>query len=374
MSDPISAWWTAFKAQAPRIDALFKRREEWDLPAWMHEHLGAIDPNLMWEFGPAVRGPGHRLVITPESRRDLRPLARRVLAAAPGVPGWEFYEYRLAEAFEQALLTVQGRTGGDLRDVRIQAGAGRFNRVDLVFISPRFSPGDQNAFHTAFVATESLLGEEVLDRWIGAIEVSSVPETDGPEPVPVRELQAVVDSVIAGIHDSLPERPWCIADLEENWSSFQLEPTPAGDYPEQSDLFVGITLLPEMWINALSGVPFDSQRYSRCGEQFCYLKIDGRDGLERSSFKDRSEVEDALNERLRPSGLGSVVGGGTGLQYSYIELALNSVDEAWQALRSTLQDGGLPRRTWLLFHDEEQRREWRGLYDETPAAPMTPAD
>ena len=60
MDDSMARWWTAFQIQSPRIDGLFQGREEWDLPAWMEEHLGAIHPELMWEYGPAVKGQGHR--------------------------------------------------------------------------------------------------------------------------------------------------------------------------------------------------------------------------------------------------------------------------------------------------------------------------
>jgi len=56
----------------------------------------------MWEYGPAVRTKGHRLVITPESRKDFRQLVRTILDRAPDLPGWEFYPYRLAEDLEQA--------------------------------------------------------------------------------------------------------------------------------------------------------------------------------------------------------------------------------------------------------------------------------
>ena len=93
--DRIDAWWAAFQAKAADLDALFSRQAEWDLPGWMQENLQPIHPHLMWEFGPAVEGPGHRLVITPESRRHLRPLVAEMLRRAPPLDGWEFYAYRL---------------------------------------------------------------------------------------------------------------------------------------------------------------------------------------------------------------------------------------------------------------------------------------
>src|SRR4029453_14791094 len=81
----IERWWQAFQAKATDIGALFSRKSEGDLPRFMEDTLRAIHPRLMWEFGPAVRQQGHRLVITPESQRWLRPLVRTILQRAPKV-------------------------------------------------------------------------------------------------------------------------------------------------------------------------------------------------------------------------------------------------------------------------------------------------
>src|SRR5262245_26245366 len=90
----IEDWWTAFAGRTQRLDDLFKQKNQWDLPAWMGRHLQAIHPRLMWEYGPALRGKGHRLVITPESARQLRPLTDAIIERAPRLKGWEFYPYR----------------------------------------------------------------------------------------------------------------------------------------------------------------------------------------------------------------------------------------------------------------------------------------
>jgi hypothetical protein len=74
---------------------------------------------------------------------------------------------------------------------------------------------------------------------------------------------------------------------------------------------------------------------------------------------------------LRPAKIGTTIGGGTGHRYSYVELALADVDAAWRKLRVLLQQGRLPVRTWLQFHDDSLASLWRGLYDDT-LAPMMP--
>ena len=104
----IDDWWHQFACKAKDLDDLFSRRSEWDLPAWMELHLHAISPELMWEYGQAVRGDGHRLVITPEPAKHLRPMVQTLLERAPSLPEWEFYSYRLPEDLDMAhqMVTV----------------------------------------------------------------------------------------------------------------------------------------------------------------------------------------------------------------------------------------------------------------------------
>ncbi|HUW59077.1 MAG TPA: hypothetical protein VMZ92_20745, partial [Planctomycetota bacterium] len=133
----IDAWWKAFGEKRTDIEALFARQAEWDLPEWMADHLQAISLMLMWEYGPAVKQDGHRLVITPEAEKHLRPLVDIILERAPQFPGWEFHPYRPPESIEMAQQTVESRTGGSLEGVRARARIGEFNLIDLTFVSPR---------------------------------------------------------------------------------------------------------------------------------------------------------------------------------------------------------------------------------------------
>ena len=176
VTERIDAWWREFQSKTDALAALFSQKAEWDLPEWMDQHLQAIHPNLMWEFGPAVCGTGHRLVVTPESDHHLRPLVRAILASAPVCNGWEFHEYRLPEDVESTCLTVEARTGCNIADFKVGASRGDQNRIDLRYTSPAIrDKNDQSALNAAFVATETLLGEQCLNNWIGAIEVSPLP-------------------------------------------------------------------------------------------------------------------------------------------------------------------------------------------------------
>jgi hypothetical protein len=372
--DTIDAWWTAFAAQTNDLRELFKQRKEWDLPAWMHEHLGAISPDLMWEFGQAIHCEGHRLVITAEWRRHLRPLVKEILRRAPRLDGWEFYPYRLAENFDLAEQTVEARTGGSIAKTFFRAEVNNVHKINLQYLAKNYkSGGDKQAFHDVFVATETLLGEEILDRWIGAIEVA--PLDNGPdEPQGIRDLKYVVDGLIESVKQQLPEVPYYRLPDDTRWSAIKLTPEESEDYPHQWDMFVGTTMILPMWQNAHNNHSFDSERFSRHGEVFCYLKIDGSDGLEGSQFADKDQIIEAVDAALREHETGCYVGGGTGLRYSYLDFALIDVARGARVITHVLREGNIPKRSWILFFDTDLQTEWIGIWDDTPPPPMPDFD
>ncbi len=384
----IDHWWRQLQSKTRDLEELFSRRSEWDLPSWMADHLQAIDTQLMWEFGPAVRQPGHRLVITPEAERWLRPLVHTLLERAPRIAGWEFYPYRLAENVEQAGMSVQGRTGVNLAEMRVEPRLGDGQKIDLLYCSPRCSgPDDQETLSAAFVATEVLLGEQTLDCWIGEIEVAPPPKSglfsafrrqdrraDAARMLSPERLKPTVDALVGSMLEQLPDAPCYTFIRDTEWTSYEIEPQESDDYPARSDMYVGVTGRPDVFEAAHGAGVFYSGCFSRQGETFCYIKIDGSQGLDNSRFADRAEIEDALHDALVQEKLGGAIGGGSGVRYSYVDLALVNLPRGIQVIRDILQRGSIPHRSWLLFFDDELAHEWIGIFDDTPPPPMELGD
>ena len=372
-ADLIDRWWDAFAGKAADLNVMFGGGQAFDLPAWMSDHLGAVHPHLMWEYGPAVHGPGHRLVITPESRYHLAPLVDEILGRAPRIEGWEFHPHRLPESLEHAEAIVNARTGGTLRDVTVAVSTGDHHLIDL-----EFTASGARAEHDAFIATEALLGEATLNTWIGEITTTNPKRRLGlrrgrdtpAQRIPIAGLANAVerhrDSILSEVAE-IPHAEWPGEGTE--WSLFQVTADQSDDYPGRADLVTGLTLDPALWKASLAG-RFDSSRFSRSGETFCYVKIDGTDGLTGSEFEDRGAIEDALDEMLRSGGLGCVIGAGTGLRYSYVDLALTDLDAGLSAARARLAQGAVPRRSWIQFLDMEWAREWIGIHPDTPTPPL----
>src|SRR5262249_7047963 len=161
------------------------------------------------------------------------------------------------ENLELARITVEARTGQDIGDLRFRASRGEHERVDLSFSSSKTGGRDESsAFNAAFVAIESLLGEQCLNTWIGAIEVVPAPRTKGLGSLSGRSAAAqshylaldrlpdTVHAVIGSMRDQLPPDPHCDWIEGAEWTLWQLKPNQADDYCEQHDLFVAKSVNP----------------------------------------------------------------------------------------------------------------------------------
>src|SRR5262249_55224530 len=154
-------------------------------------------PGLMWEYGPAVKQQeGFRLVITPESQRYLRPLVRTILERAPKLPNWEFYGYRVPETPELTIDTVKGRANVDVSDALVAASPAAGRKIDLYFSFPDQDDLEEDqARQAAFITTETLLGEQFLDNWVGEIGLLADNPEAGPA-LPLAKAQVMIAQLV----------------------------------------------------------------------------------------------------------------------------------------------------------------------------------
>jgi len=280
--------------------------------------------------------------------------------------GWEFYPFRIPEDVEWAHNNCEGRLGCKLDGVMASVAKGRNNRIDVkYFFPPSFE--DKMATDAAFIASETLFGEEYLDKWIGAIEVTRTREKRSAT---LERLQPSVQSLIDAMRDQLPEQP-CYKVLEmAEWSGLELKPDEKEEYAGRDDQIFVTTMHPKMWQASRQDSLFFSERFSRHGETFCYLKIDGEDADPKERLDRRVAFEEALNAELVKSDLGGHIGGGMGVRYGYIDLALMDIQRSIPILRKIAREQELPKRSWLQFFDCYLSAEWVGLWQDSPCPPV----
>ncbi len=372
----VRKWWTSFQENQEDLHLYFSEclQNEFDLVSWMRNTLQSIDARIMWEFGPGLKKK-HRLVITSGSRKELRSLIKYILREAPELEHFEFYEYRLPQSIKQtSLMTEAIYQWPDLSSIDFKTAVDDFNRIQITCYS-RFKDNKKTQLDKLRFITERLLGEETFEKWVGFIEVKEQPpfrnigflKVRNKDAISLNHLAAEVQKRIEEIKSTLPRKPYYEDFEEDPWVVLNLKPEKKKDYAFKEDLFVA-RFVSEALFRAMheERTTFSAERFSNHGEIFLYLKMDGSsEDLDQELFEDKASIEDALELAL--NGQGRMIGTGTGLRYSYIDLAVKKLDEAIPVIQNTLQKGKLTKRSWLILHDPDYQNEWIGIWADSPA-------
>jgi hypothetical protein len=303
----------------------------------------------------------------------LRSLADLLVQRAPKRMPWLFEAARPALPLARCLAIVAQDFGLDLSSARCRVGLGRGHLISVVIASHLFGASENEAAERAANEfTARLMGDHDFEDWVSEVSVVGAPRP-GPLrlvgadeqqlPLRVTELQAALVAARASVTAALPDYALHTFCERADWVLFEFDG--AVDAPVQPDLLTAATMCPEMLKCFLSDEPFASQRFSKHGERFCYLKLTLPGSFEERTER-RAHIEETLNLALVPGQLGCVIGVGVGREYVYLDLALVNLDAALKLIRKKLAQLKVSRESWLLFCDDEWRTEWIGIYDDTP--------
>jgi hypothetical protein len=188
--DPIGefwAWWTATGADA--VATAIANQDPNATAEELSRRVSRIHGNLDWELGPGLHA-AHVLVVTAAGDPGTRAFARRWLRAAPpSDQTWEYADMRrpapdVTIRFEgmppvqidAAVVTIEV----DTREAALHVGVHH----------PTFSelPEDLQK-RVTFLLLDLVLGEELVETWVGAIETAVERPADA---VPIAELLPAV--------------------------------------------------------------------------------------------------------------------------------------------------------------------------------------
>ena len=181
------AWWPAAR---PRIEAAIQAGSFTDgLIREIASRVEAMGSELDWEMGPGLEAT-HQFCVSAKGDPEARLVAESWLAAAPQRdPGWEFHAARQPRPHFD--LRIDGQTL-DPDDIRLAIEADEpSERVHITFFHPSFARGmDRDTRLTvAFLTLDGLLGEDGVERWVGAVEVADA------QPAGAVELAALATTV-----------------------------------------------------------------------------------------------------------------------------------------------------------------------------------
>jgi hypothetical protein len=177
---PISRFWQWWASEgAARFDSAVDTGQWGDLPDVMSAQLAAIHPSLAWDTGPGRTARSH-LAVSSEGDPALRRIAEQWLRAAPPTDkSWEF------AAARQPVSGVVNKEI-EIDGCRLCLGDARFritadpeeDRLDIVVHHPLFAEMPESGpLRVSFLLLDWVLGEDGVERWVGAIGTTDVGET-----------------------------------------------------------------------------------------------------------------------------------------------------------------------------------------------------
>ncbi|CAN5736474.1 hypothetical protein BH09MYX1_BH09MYX1_18150 [soil metagenome] len=185
-ADGIAAFWEWWKTASEGIAGGFKSGGlTEDFVQAVSDHVHAIHPGLDWEFGPGLESE-HHLCLSGKGNPTLRVVAERWRRKAPARNAtWEFHASRQPHRGGGLALEIGGhKVALDDAILELREDDTR-EKLDVRLFHPVFSEIDDKnlRIQITFIALDTTLGEDDVERWVGAVELADA-STDAAVPLP----------------------------------------------------------------------------------------------------------------------------------------------------------------------------------------------
>ena len=176
-------WWPSARDRiaASIVNGTFDNR----LINEVNKNVRRVHPEMAWELQPG-RQASHAFCLSSEGDAERRQFALRWLGNAPKPDAtWEFHASK--QPAKSLMTLMVGGVAFDLEEMRAATTWDETQRLIHVRLwHPRFADVDEQLrMQAAFLYLDHLLGEDDVERWIGAIELFDAP-SGGRTPAELR--------------------------------------------------------------------------------------------------------------------------------------------------------------------------------------------
>jgi hypothetical protein len=174
-------FWKWFAAHAEEVGKI-KRADE-PIADQLAGELHKVSPELTFEMG--IGTTPKELIISAGGIKSVFPTVKRLVAAAPAIPGWKVIALRPRKAMSEIQLgDGQKLSMDDLTVTPADAG----DKLDVVIHVKGRAP-DNGTKSAVYLLLDALLGEYDVETRLGGIGIES-----GVGKKPFRELVSLVDA------------------------------------------------------------------------------------------------------------------------------------------------------------------------------------
>jgi hypothetical protein len=340
----VQLFWEWYTQVATRFYQVIEAGKCPSLEPEVSAKVDEILPGFAWVFGRGAKGNGHSFTLSGEGNRHRQFLTLYWLAQAPTLPGWTFYAARQPDSIKGRKIEIGDQKFDPVEFWLTPSVNSEEKKVDITVWHPLFDKMEErDRYGVLFIFLDEVLGEYGTGQWIGEIKLN---RERLAESFPLEELFQFVQSLET-------ERGW--TKLPPGESSVVYKCGEPHDRFLRGDVIGGSTRNPRLIKEYLKAEGNLEDPLSGTGADFVFVAFDGQHLPAGAEVAARGKIEDALDESLRASASGILVGGAIGAQNAYIDLLLFDGAASLELVKNLLRSNPLSASSSINYFAKEKR-------------------
>jgi len=329
----VDEFWDWFPTVAPGYGQLLLDNRGNEVVEDAGKKLEKLLPGICWGFGIESADQGRfTFNLTGEGQIAKQLLAEHWLSAQIPVSGWTFFGSRqpsLPDALNEMRIEVGAEQAVDAETFQLRTTVDEENEtIDIAVWHPAYQQlGEEHHMPILFIFLDEALGEFGTQTWLGDIKIDAT--VSRGETRSLAELPQFIDS-IQKYHE------WEKMSPLDSYTGYEVPEQSAG---RRGDSLVGTTCIPDIVSEFLNNDGrLTEDPLAGLGEEFVYVAVDGAVFPDGQQVDVRANIEDTINDALRPVSGGRSVGGAFGVSESYIEFLLFDGENSRVIVQDTLHE------------------------------------
>ncbi len=182
--EAIVAFWHWFSEHHGDVEAMLDRDDTEELSRQVNAQIDKLSSQQAWEIGPGLVEP-YMFVFPTGGDVEAKAAVSKIMEKAPRIAGWEFHASRPTRKFQPEIqLPNRGISFRTLDWRYALRPSSTSDRFDLHIFDDKLANFDEKTALTAvFILLDAVLGEDVVERWIGGIKI--LPASSRREDLPM---------------------------------------------------------------------------------------------------------------------------------------------------------------------------------------------